>query len=576
MGQKVEKMQEKDEEVPWDGTVASGRMDNQIEQPIRGLGQRERPLRATGGGDKERQPVTGATVDRQTFERSSDSKACSQTMEEEQACGHTVDWGVSCEPSNEEGFVVLETPDGDKIESSVKNRAEEAMTQPFRNCLQERVELTDSRCPHANGDLQNALEEADPLMGTRKESNCGHPTSLIHSETRVTAPPDSEVYAPETQENRFASAVSKRAKAVARSLGTTITLKDQRSCPKPQLEQDDCVDCSEDCDGKSHFAHLTKENNLVCFSAVITPSPLAHLLPERDTSSGQMDKPPPTERPKVKGPPPPVPKKPKNPFIKLKATQEMSSDVQRRGNLRSEDKVRRRHTVEFNRCNLRDAPMFNQDMCALWDERGTYANMHRLSMDLSPWEHLSLEHMDDEYGDLIDFEYCTRVAKLSSDEELVELDMLHRRVFLEKQNKLKRAPLPVVKKQTNPFIPAESVDAPEVASDNDTQQPKPALRREPFTQDNNRLRAGPRTGTDTDDPTEIASYKPVAELVRETMKRSQANRLKPEGTKTQVQVAEHQSPSVKVSQMKNTFDVPKKSKERPQEHQQSPKKGIYL
>nr|XP_057907148.1 coronin-B isoform X2 [Doryrhamphus excisus] len=491
-------------------------------------------------------------------------------MEEEQACGHTGEWRVSCEPSNEEDFVVLETPDGDKTESSIKNRAEEAVTQQFRNCLPDRVELTDGRCPHANGHLQNTFEEADHLMGTRKESNCGHSALLTDSETRETANPDSGFHAPKTQADRFASVVSKRAKAVACNLGTTIPFKDQSSCPK----QDDWVDCIEDCDGTTHFGHLTNKSDLVCFSAIITPPPLSHLLPERDAMSGQMDKPPSTERPKVKGPPPPVPKKPKNPFIKPKATRVMSSDVQRRGNLRSEDRARRRHTFDFNRCVLRDAPVFNQDMCVLWDERGTYTNTHRLSMDLSPWEHLSLEHMDDEYGDLIDFEYCTRMAKLSSEEDLMDLDMLQRRASQEKQNKFKRAQPPVVKKPTNPFIPAESVHAPEVASDNETEQPKPALRRELFTRDNNRLLAHPRTTTQTDDHTEIASYKPVAKLVRETMKRSQANRQKPEGAKTQVQVAEHQSPSVKVSQMKNTFDVPKKSKERPQEHQPPLKKDM--
>ncbi|XP_053267800.1 coronin-1C-A isoform X2 [Pleuronectes platessa] len=50
-------------------------------------------------------------------------------------------------------------------------------------------------------------------------------------------------------------------------------------------------------------------------------------------------------------------------------------------------------------------------------------------------------------------------------------------------------------------------------------------------------------------------------------------RVKAEGVKAEVRVAE-QGPSVKVSQIKNAFDVPKKSKERPQEVQPPPKKDM--
>ncbi|XP_061731750.1 uncharacterized protein coro1cb isoform X2 [Nerophis ophidion] len=548
MGQKVEKMQDTDKEEPWEGTAAPGRMDPQIEQPIAGLGQRDRPLIVAGGGDEERRPDTGATEYSKTsqiLERTYPSKDGIKIMDEEQAGRRTVDARVLCELPNEGDCLVL---DGNKTKSSIKNRAEEDTTQPSRNCIPENFELTDSRCPHSASDLRNTAKEADLLTVTTNESNC----ERSHLET--IAMPDSGSYVPETQEDRFTGAVSNRANEVAHSLGTTKPLKDQGPCPKPQPEQDSRIDCNEDCDGMSHFAHLTKESGPVRVSAVTIPPPLANFLPEKDALTEQMDQPPPT---KVKGPPPPVPKKPKNPFIKLKTTQLSSGDVQRRVNQRSEDRTRRRRTVDFNRCTK----MSNQDMCALWDDRGTYTNIRRLSMELRPWENMSLEHMDDEYGDLINFEYCARMGKLSPDEDLVDLDMLQRRVFLERRNMFKTGPPPVATKRPNPSIPAESAHA----SDHETEQPKPALRREPHTRDSIRS---------NQDHSEIASFKPVAELVKETMKRSQAHRLKPEGAKTQVRVAERQSSNINVSQIKNAFDVPKKSKERPQEPQPLQKKDM--
>nr|XP_046231698.1 uncharacterized protein LOC124051939 isoform X1 [Scatophagus argus] len=448
----------------------------------------------------------------------------------------------------------------------------------------------------------------------------------------------SQVGADQSHHSRFAGVVSKRSKAGTLSLCTKKEDRTNSHPPKPpstetqllqdnpsfSLEQCDLIPCppqlgNEGGDEKLHIASLKRESELVCFSAVITPPPVT-VKPKRDTSTAaqlstsavnsQMlpdptsalcdskDESVPKEEPKVKGPPPPVPKKPKNPFIKLKTAQLMSTDVQRRGkdHLRSEERVKRRHTFHFNR----DPPFStqtNQDMCLLWDERGTYTvptNNRPLSVDLSPWEQFSIERMNNRYGDMIDFDYCVRMAKMSPEEEPENLDMLQRRVFLERRSRFKSSPPPVAKKPQNPFASTETLHIPEAIPDNEMQRQKavysgkreihPELQSErvnahmsndTYGSYDNRKDVSDYSGDrDTGSGSEVGSYKPVAEIVKETnqMQRHQG-RVKHEGAKAQIWMAE-QSPSVKVSQMKNAFDVPKKSKERPPEVQPSPKKDM--
>lgn len=365
------------------------------------------------------------------------------------------------------------------------------------------------------------------------------------------------------------------------------------------------------------IACLKRESELVVYSAVVVPQPLAHWLPERDapevSQSKEMDASSDScgskeavelrEKPRVKGPPPPVPKKPKNPFVKLKTAQLMSGDVQRRGkdHLRSEERVRRRHTFHFNK----DTPWLaarNQDMCTLWDERGTYvaqSGRRPLSVDLSPWEHGSLERMDDQYGDMIDFDYCSRMGKLSPDVELQNLDMMQKRIFFERRSRFRSSapqPPPVARKPPNPFASTETLHLPESVPDNDVlrtnnelcserRETPPAVLSERLSpkadirgsrRDNRENVIDCRASKDEESGGEVGSYKPVAEIVKEKnqLQRNQG-RVKHDADKAQVRVTE-QSSSVKVSQMKNAFDVPKKSRERQAEVQSSPKKGKNL
>lgn len=703
--------------------VTLAHTDPQIGQPIRHVGQKEHPLNTKGewmGGDRESTSVTptagvsktvrSSKEPRQILELLTNNKqrsntktvACSEaTAMEEQGNGNKSQVGrnrsdpetgiqsptASCNPANEEDFVVLERDETwmssedpqtsttiDTGEDTWAPCDDDAPSQPSRNAGPERnnekkrsgqapadsvptgaaqaffkggmdrylAEAESNECwlqgctqvgaaetgqvrsrmgpedmstqnsselvkrtVKSTGDLERTAEEQGQLF-LQEESRLEKGELNLSGSTNQGNPQKTPV--DQFHQTKFAGVVSKRAKEVATGFGTTkepgqipckaVDFKSPKAqarrseAPQPHDKQSDMTQCVrlpaieaiEACE--EQFANLRKERNHVFFTAVITPPPATHLLPERDTpratqhntnvGSSQTQSMP-REKPKVKGPPPPVPKKPKNPFIRLKTAQLMSTDVQRRGKdyLRSEERVRRRHTIDFNK-NLPYGSATNQDMCLLWDERGSHTaptNVRPLSADLSPWEHLALAHMDDRYGDMIDFDYCVRMAKLSPDEQPENLDMLQKRILLERRSRYKRSPPPVAKNPLNPFASSEMLYLAEGTSDDRIQRATTPSSNEEIKADFPPERV--RSHRDAEDGNEVGSYKPVAELVKERNQLQRHQSLKrPEGAKVHVRVAE-QNQSVKVSQMKNTFDVPKKSKERPQELQPSPKKGAF-
>lgn len=452
----------------------------------------------------------------------------------------------------------------------------------------------------------------------------------------------------QSSHSRFADTVSRRSKA---GVSGTKTEDDQSPCsqmnpdplkakcpsfaipqlqdnPSFSLEQCDLIPCpplpgNDGRDGKLQIASLKRESKLVCFSAVVTSPPLTHLLPERDaptatqlstsvvaeSSKAEREATPPScvsgedsvPKVKIKGPPPPVPKKPKNPFIKMKTAKLMATDVQRRSkdHSRSEEKIKRRHTFHFNK-GLLCKPASNQDMCLLWNDMGPCPvppDIRPLSADLSPWEHLSLGHGasdgDDRYRDMINFDYCVHMAKLSPNNEPKNLDMMQRRLFLERRIRNKSSPPPVGKKPKNPFASTETLPAPEVTPDDEIQIRKPAFpgKREITSEllsdrvsaqvshdrhGNYGIRvevAAHSSDGDAENDNAVGCYKPVSKIIKETNQmHKHRGHLKQDGVKPQVWAVE-QGPSVKVSQMKNAFDVPKKSVERPPEVKPPPKRG---
>ncbi|XP_011480120.3 uncharacterized protein coro1cb isoform X1 [Oryzias latipes] len=406
-------------------------------------------------------------------------------------------------------------------------------------------------------------------------------------------------------QNKFAGAVSKRAMAGVVGSHLQSTMRDSSfdkvrnshpqetppsaapDRPSMTLEQRDSTPCPpRACDADRQVANLEKETGPVCHSAVVTPPPLTHVLPQRDTTSGSdlasrnSTESKQTEK-KVKGPPPPVPRKPRNPFIKVKTAQLMTGDVQRRGkdHLRSEERVKRRHTFHFNK-DLQVNPPANQDMCLLWDERGTYTlptNFRRLSADFSPWEQLSLECMDERYGDMIDYDYCLRIAKVPQEEEAQNMDMLQRRMFLERRSRFKCSTPSAGKKNTYPFASVETLPTLEVPNHTEPQSQKCSLSGKELPPATVSVSSRSNSSLDlTDHSGDVGSFKPVAEIVKAANQiQKQQGLVRADGPKAEVRLPE-QGSSVKVSQMKNAFDVPKKTKVRPAEVQAPPKKADMM
>uniref|UniRef100_A0AAV2IWK3 Coronin n=1 Tax=Knipowitschia caucasica TaxID=637954 RepID=A0AAV2IWK3_KNICA len=409
--------------------------------------------------------------------------------------------------------------------------------------------------------------------------------------------------------------------------------------PKPDplllLEQCEEIPAPRCSNGLKEVASFKKESEFVCFSAVVTPPPPTHAMPKRESERGserenkgeskreaereakkesgrgfereaereaeresrrgfereaeresdRSGKNPnpgrtlegeveaPSEKTKAKGPPPPVPKKPKNPYAKLKTAQLMSTDVQRRSKdqQRSEQRAKRRHTFHFNKDLMGPKPM-NQDMCQLWDERGSYflpPSSRRLSIDLSPWEDLACNA--DQGRSLVDFDYCARIGDLSLGDEPLNLDMQQKRLFLERRTRYRSPPS---------AAPRETVDL--CASAECERMQEAASERENVREDGERLARkerptrNPRDGGSNGDDQkvcDVASYKPVAEIVKETDKiqRHSSFRLKADVPKAPIVVSDQ---SVNVSQMKNAFDVPKRTRERPPEEPAAAKKDM--
>ncbi|CAL8277579.1 unnamed protein product [Merluccius merluccius] len=323
------------------------------------------------------------------------------------------------------------------------------------------------------------------------------------------------------------------------------------------------------------------------------------------------------EKAKAKGPPPPVPKKPKNSLIKLRMAELNTSEVKRRSRSHAdkEEKMKRRHTVDFNK-SIPQNVLTNQDMCLFWDDMGTYtmpSNVRRQSVDshLETGRKQRPQNINDKFRDMINFDYCSRVQKLSPDGELKNMDMLQEEAFmdmLQEEASMDRRqrdegsppppPPPAPRKPQRLLIATETPAVPDLTEDDELPPSKlpVVLKKQPVQPElgcnltdlgsRDHRRAAHRSDAGADhSPDEEAkhenkgtSYKPVAELIKETNQLHQGLRhlggSRPDG-RGRAQI-EH-SQSIKVSQMKDTFDVPKKPKrpvERPAEVNQPQKKDM--
>ncbi|XP_035638644.1 uncharacterized protein LOC118391400 isoform X1 [Oncorhynchus keta] len=460
-----------------------------------------------------------------------------------------------------------------------------------------------------------------------------------------------------------------KAKPVSSSPDTCTSITNHQHLADDSLEQCNVIPSPplsvpklEDSDGQRQVVPMQREREPVCYTHVTTPPPITHLLPEREmasavptqhnnsmdfnqtedrTTGASIDPSVPVERPKPKGPPPPVPKKPQNPF-KIPATKTSSMDEQKRGDdyHHKEEKKKRRQPHQVSKGNTCDTA--SRDMCVLWDDTGSsytvpsnmYTPDHLDSLDDFSQQQRAPTR-EEKYRNIIDFDAWARMVKLAAEEEKPkQLDMLDGQPFLEKQAKLKGPPPPVPKKPQKPFVPLETVPISEdiawpsddeeirelelalcerMEEEDDDPEPQPDTVSTDVRWKNlgdHRIHSGLGEPTDRESVAELETetYRPVAELIKETNQMHQrirhadqteplmaksmirhADQTEPLMAKSMIRHAERTEPlmaksidgavdlgqSLKVSQMKKAFDCTKKPAEKPPETKPEPKKDMF-
>uniref|UniRef100_A0A4W5N144 Coronin n=1 Tax=Hucho hucho TaxID=62062 RepID=A0A4W5N144_9TELE len=444
-----------------------------------------------------------------------------------------------------------------------------------------------------------------------------------------------------------------KAKPVSSSTDTCTSITNHQHLADDSLEQCNVIPSPplsvptlEDSDGQRKVVPMQREREPVCYTHVTTPPPITHLLPERETESAvptqhnnsmdftqpedrttgaSIDPSVPGERPKPKGPPPPVPKKPQNPF-KIPAAKTRSMDEQKKGDdyHHKEEKKKRRQPHQVSKGNACDTA--SRDMCVLWDDTGSaytvpsnmYTPDHFDSMDDFPQQQRAPTR-EEKYRNIIDFDAWARMVKLAAAEEKPkQLDMLDGRPFLEKQAKLKGPPPPVPKKPQKPFVPLETVpiseditwpsDDEEIRElelalcermedevEDDDPEPQPDtvstdVRRKNLGDHRIHSGLGERSDRESVAELETETYRPVAEETNQMHQRIRhAHQTERLTAKSIIRHAERTEPllaksidgavdlgqSLKVSQMKKAFDVTKKPAEKPPETKPEPKKDMF-
>ncbi|XP_056601511.1 uncharacterized protein coro1cb [Triplophysa dalaica] len=344
-------------------------------------------------------------------------------------------------------------------------------------------------------------------------------------------------------------------------------------------------------DGNAVKASLQQEKEPLHFTAVITPplqihtfpdqrakksSDISHLyvpqaeiqsmIPDILSTNPQADK-------KTKGPPPPVPKKPKNPFKKgCKESASHSIDEPR----------------EYSDLLLKNIKM-GRRQAAL--ESFEDFKRHPSCLDMLPYC-MSIEtnvprHCLVFYDELVanDFDNSKATGEDPLEYELKDLSMSQLRPLLERKAKIKGPPPPVPKKPRNPFAETDvenitgnmdySSKCGQPDSENymdivDEDESSPTMMPNRHSHLACRMSSSDSSGSEED---ELSRFRPVAELIRDTNKiqekvirHSRTNIME---ARPDVTVG---SQSLQVSQMKTAFDVKKAPNK--MERRSSPKREM--
>lgn len=287
---------------------------------------------------------------------------------------------------------------------------------------------------------------------------------------------------------------------------------------------------------------------------------------------------------KIKGPPPPVPKKPKNPFKKIQkesASNSIDEQSEYSDLLLKNIKMGRRLAAQESTEDLNVYPSSCLDMLPYCVSigLGTEADIPRHSCI---YDELVATGCDNPTG-TVD-ELC--------DDELKDLSMSQLRPLLERKAKLKGPPPPVPKKPRNPFAETEmektltskdfdlaNMEYPMKCGKHDSnchkldivdkEESKSTTMPTRYTHVNHRI---PSSDSSSSDEDELSRFRPVAELIRDT---SKIHEKVIRHSRTNIMEATPDvtvgSQSLKVSQMKTAFDV--KTSPNKRERRSSPKKG---
>ncbi|XP_043095790.1 coronin-1C-A isoform X1 [Puntigrus tetrazona] len=299
------------------------------------------------------------------------------------------------------------------------------------------------------------------------------------------------------------------------------------------------------------------------------------MIPDILPAVAQMEK-----KAKIKGPPPPVPKKPKNPFKKASGRKESAPHSTDEPSKYSDLLLK---NIKMGRMQAALQPVedFNTHVSCLDMSPYCMESPFYMCMSLEP------EAADIPRYCLVPYDEtvapdCDDLIETVDDEELKEMDMTQLRPLLKRKAKMKGPPPPVPKKPQNPFANTDT-EKNKASKDSDLENAELTLKSgrrdsecylmDVDDEDDSKPTADPTRyphGSSDSEESELSRYRPVSELINKTQEkvihhsRTNVTKARPDVTVG--------SQSLKVSQMKTAFDVQTSSHK--MERRSSPKKEM--
>lgn len=339
-------------------------------------------------------------------------------------------------------------------------------------------------------------------------------------------------------------------------------------------------------------ALLLREKEPSCFTAVITPPVQIHMIPERETANEDVSHLFVSEfeiqsmisdildadisTPKLnkhKGPPPPVPKKPKNPFSKvaaIKASNEINEPRQYSDLLLQNIKLGRQEaSTESNTEDFHP----NLDMMSYYPERSfspSYIYMTEcLNSGFDPEDDVSriYPHFHNE-----ETEHWTETDEIPPVKEQKRKNISQVRRMLEQKAKMKGPPPPVPKKPIKTRVAPEKESLPEIDFYECDYEPYLYLEDQQTEPTYTPNRCSVPDAQSESDENGFVRYRPVSELIKETNMVHEGRIYQGSQINVNEQRGDHGHQSNKILQMTKNFSV-KKPPTSETERKLSPRRG---